>query len=213
MKEGNTVVSKFLNLDSEKQNRILNAAINEFAEKGYENASTNDIVKEAGISKGLLFHYFKNKKQLFLFLYDYCIDVSLTEFYKKIDLNERDFFVRLRQIHLIKAELLNKYPKMLKFIEVANIEKSSDIENDLNMINKDELENASKRVFDGIDLSKFRDGIDIEKAINVVIWSFQGFNAKVLEEAKLSSSKQINYDKAFIEAEAYTEMLKSCFYK
>lgn len=207
------MVSKFLNLDSEKQNRILNAAINEFAEKGYENASTNDIVKEAGISKGLLFHYFKNKKQLFLFLYDYCIDVSLTEFYKKIDLNERDFFVRLRQIHLIKAELLNKYPKMLKFIEVANIEKSSDIENDLNMINKDELENASKRVFDGIDLSNFRDGIDIEKAINVVIWSFQGFNAKVLEEAKLSSSKQINYDKAFIEAKAYTEMLKSCFYK
>ena len=207
------MVSKFLNLDSEKQNRILNAAINEFAEKGYENASTNEIVKEAGISKGLLFHYFKNKKQLFLFLYDYCIDVSMTEFYKKIDLKERDFFVRLRQIHLIKAELLNKYPKMLKFIEVANIEKSSDIENDLNVINKDELENASKRVFDGIDLSKFRDGIDIEKAINVVIWSFQGFNAKVLEEAKLSSSKQINYDKAFIEAEAYTEMLKSCFYK
>jgi AcrR family transcriptional regulator len=207
------VVSKFLNLDSEKQNRILNAAINEFAEKGYENASTNEIVKDAGISKGLLFHYFKNKKQLFLFLYDYCIDVSMTEFYKKIDLNERDFFVRLRQIHLIKAELLNKYPKMLKFIEVANMEKSSDIENDLNTINKEELESASKRVFDGIDLSKFRDGIDIEKAINVVIWSFQGFNAKVLEEAKLSSSKQINYDKAFIEAEAYTEMLKSCFYK
>lgn len=207
------MVSKFLNLDSEKQNRILNAAINEFAEKGYENASTNEIVKDAGISKGLLFHYFKNKKQLFLFLYDYCIDVSMTEFYKKIDLNERDFFVRLRQIHLIKAELLNKYPKMLKFIEVANMEKSSDIENDLNTINKEELESASKRVFDGIDLSKFRDGIDIKKAINVVIWSFQGFNAKVLEEAKLSSSKQINYDKAFIEAEAYTEMLKSCFYK
>lgn len=207
------MVSKFLNLDSEKQNRILNAAINEFAEKGYENASTNEIVKEAGISKGLLFHYFKNKNQLFLFLYDYCIDVSMTEFYKKIDLNERDFFVRLRQIHLIKAELLNKYPKMLKFIEAANMEKSIDIENDLNTINKEELESASKRVFDGIDLSKFRDGIDIEKAINVVIWSFQGFNAKVLEEAKLSSSKQINYDKAFIEAEAYTEMLKSCFYK
>lgn len=207
------MVSKFLNLDSEKQNRILNAAINEFAEKGYENASTNEIVKEAGISKGLLFHYFKNKKQLFLFLYDYCIDVSMTEFYKKIDLKERDFFVRLRQIHLIKAELLNKYPKMLKFIEVANMEKSSDIENDLNAINKEELESASKRVFDGIDLSKFRDGIDIEKAINVVIWSFQGFNAKVLEEAKSSSSKQVNYDKAFIEAEAYTEMLKSCFYK
>lgn len=61
------MVSKFLNLDSEKQNRILNAAINEFAEKGYENASTNEIVKDAGISKGLLFHYFKIRSNYFYF--------------------------------------------------------------------------------------------------------------------------------------------------
>lgn len=205
------MVSKFLNLDSEKQNRILNAAINEFAEKGYENASTNEIVKDAGISKGLLFHYFKNKKQLFLFLYDYCIDVSMTEFYKKIDLNERDFFVRLRQIHLIKAELLNKYPKMLKFIEVANMEKSSDIENDLNTINKEELESASKRVFDGIDLSKFRDGIDIEKAINVVIWSFQGFNAKVLEEANYHLQNKLIMIRLLLKQKRIQKCLKVVF--
>jgi AcrR family transcriptional regulator len=205
--------SKFLNLDSEKQIRILNATMNEFAAKGYENASTNEIVKEAGISKGLLFHYFKNKKQLFLFLYDYCIDVSMNEFYKKIDLKEKDFFIRLRQIQCIKLELLNKYPKMLKFIEAANMEKSNDIKKDLDTRNREEMEGASRKVFEDIDISKFRDGIDIEKAINTVIWTFQGFNAQVLEEAKLSYSKQIDYDKAFIEAKAYTEMLKNCFYK
>ena len=60
-----------MSLSEEKQQRILNAALKEFAQKGYKNASTNQIVKEADISKGLLFHYFKNKKQLFLFLYDY----------------------------------------------------------------------------------------------------------------------------------------------
>ena len=58
--------SKFLNLD-EKQDRILNAAIKEFAQKGYDSASTNEIVKEAGISKGLLFHYFKIKSSYFSF--------------------------------------------------------------------------------------------------------------------------------------------------
>ena len=60
-------------MEPEKRERIINAAINEFTKKGYRNASTNEIVKEAGISKGLIFHYFKNKKQLYLFLYDYLI--------------------------------------------------------------------------------------------------------------------------------------------
>ena len=48
--------SKFLNLELEKQDRIINAAIKEFAQKGYDKASTNEIVKEAGISKGLLYN-------------------------------------------------------------------------------------------------------------------------------------------------------------
>src|SRR3954454_11365642 len=96
--------SKFLNLDKEKQDRIINAAIKEFAQKGYDSASTNEIVKEAGISKGLLFHYFKNKKQLFFFLFDYCYNVVADEFYKKVDLTERDFFKRIRQSVQIKME-------------------------------------------------------------------------------------------------------------
>ncbi len=204
--------SKFLNLNPEKQSRILNAAMKEFAAKGYENASTNEIVKEAEISKGLLFHYFNNKKQLFLFLYDYCIDINMNEFYKKIDLKEKDFFARLRQTQCIKMELLNKYPEMFKFIEAANME-NSEIKNDLDNINKEELENASRRIFEEIDISKFKDDIDINKAINIIMWTFQGFNNKVLREAKVLDSKQIEYNKAFAEADIYIEILKNCFYK
>ena len=51
----------FTELDSEKQERILDAALKEFAEYGYENGSTNRIVKNCGISKGSLFTYFENK--------------------------------------------------------------------------------------------------------------------------------------------------------
>ena len=59
---------KFLALDQDKQDRILNAAMEEFARNGYKNTSTNKIVKQAGISKGLLFHYFSNKKELYLMI-------------------------------------------------------------------------------------------------------------------------------------------------
>ncbi|MGN1349252.1 MAG: TetR/AcrR family transcriptional regulator, partial [Acutalibacteraceae bacterium] len=45
---------------------IINAAVEEFAAKGYENAVVNNICRNNGISKGKLFHHFKGKDDLFL---------------------------------------------------------------------------------------------------------------------------------------------------
>ena len=53
---------QFLNLQAEKQNRIIQVAIKEFAQNAYVSASTNRIVKECGISKGSLFKYFTDKE-------------------------------------------------------------------------------------------------------------------------------------------------------
>lgn len=61
---------KFLNLSEEKQQKIIDGAIQVFAENDYKHASTDQMAALAGISKGLLFYYFKNKKTLYLFLYD-----------------------------------------------------------------------------------------------------------------------------------------------
>lgn len=59
----------FLQLQPEKQSRVLEAAIEEFAEKGYARASMNLLVERAGISKGALFKYFGSKGGLFAFVY------------------------------------------------------------------------------------------------------------------------------------------------
>ena len=57
--------NKFLELPKEKQLRIINAGMEYFGQYGYKNAKTDDIATKAGISKGLLFYYFKNKKSFF----------------------------------------------------------------------------------------------------------------------------------------------------
>ena len=62
---------KFFTLSPEKQARITNAAPEVFARNDYKHASTDDIAAKAGISKGLLFYYFRNKQSLYLYLYDY----------------------------------------------------------------------------------------------------------------------------------------------
>lgn len=55
----------FQNLKPEKQEKVLKAALNEFASKGYRGASMNSVVKDAQISKGSLFQYFRTKRGLF----------------------------------------------------------------------------------------------------------------------------------------------------
>ena len=58
----------FLNLPEEKRNTIIHAAIEEFAEYGLENASTNRIVANSGISKGSFYQYFEDKQDVFMYL-------------------------------------------------------------------------------------------------------------------------------------------------
>ena len=58
-----------MNLESGRRDAVLNAALKEFVLQGYDNASTNVIAKEAGISKALMFHYVSNKQELFLVVY------------------------------------------------------------------------------------------------------------------------------------------------
>jgi TetR/AcrR family transcriptional regulator len=205
--------SKFLNLEPEKQERILDAAMKEFAQKGFENASTNEIVKEAGISKGLLFHYFTNKKSLYLFLYDYCIDLCMNEFYENINLEENDIFIRLRQALLIKFELIKKYPKIFAFVEVAYMENSKDVKNTLEHKNEEFITDSYSKIFENIDICKFREGIDIKRAINIIIWTLNGFGEQELKKETLSTISKIDYETAFAEADIYIDLLIKCFYR
>ena len=65
-------MDKFLALTDEKRTAILNAALQCFGKFGYEKASINDIAVAAHISKASLFQYFGSKKQLYIYLLEYC---------------------------------------------------------------------------------------------------------------------------------------------
>jgi AcrR family transcriptional regulator len=71
----------FLNLPVEKRETIMNAAVEEFAEYGLENASTNRIVKNSGIAKGSFYQYFEDKQDVFMYMLD-LIEKKEWEFFK-----------------------------------------------------------------------------------------------------------------------------------
>ncbi len=59
------VRKRFGGLDAERRERILDAAADQFLDRGYDGASINRIIEEAGISKGALYYYFDDKEDLF----------------------------------------------------------------------------------------------------------------------------------------------------
>lgn len=207
--------AKFMNLENEKQDSILNAALKEFAQKGYKNASTNEIVKEANISKGLLFHYFYNKKSLFLFLYDYSKDIFLNEFYSKLNYDETDIIKRWRQIALLKIDLIQKHPDLYDFLIASATDDSTEIKYELEDKNKSIFEDGYKRLLENIDTSGFKEGLNIKRVSEIIIWVVQGFGNRELERFKHNSVYKSNYDLNAImtEFDEYIDLLKKAFYK
>ena len=67
---------RFRELPEEKQLRILNAAMEVFAQNDYKKVSTDLIAAKAEVSKGLLFYYFRNKKELYFSVYEYAIETA-----------------------------------------------------------------------------------------------------------------------------------------
>lgn len=55
----------FFNLPEEKRGRIFEAAVDEFSEVRFSEASINRIIKAAGISRGSFYQYFEDKEDLF----------------------------------------------------------------------------------------------------------------------------------------------------
>jgi AcrR family transcriptional regulator len=56
---------RFHTLDAAQQQRILDAALGEFAAHGFGDASLNRIIEAAGISKGSMYYYFDGKDDLY----------------------------------------------------------------------------------------------------------------------------------------------------
>lgn len=106
---------KFEELPSEKKMRIINAGLECFGQYGYKKANTDLIVEKAGISKGLLFYYFKNKETFYLYLCDFCSKVSL----EAVDVAEMsaitDFFDMLDFGIRTKLKIWSDYPYMYDF--------------------------------------------------------------------------------------------------
>jgi len=201
--------SKFIALDQEKRERIINAALKEFARNGYDKASTNEIIKEAGISKGSLFNYFNSKRDLYLFLIDYVVEV-IDKIYDEVDWNKTDLFERMREIGLIKLKIMKKFPQAFDFLKTTAREDAVEVKTEIDKMGEYLIESGIGRGYENIDMTKFRDDIDIQKTLNIINWTILSFAEQ--QRDKVNSFETIDME-LLKEWDDYFDILKRCFYK
>ncbi|MGI6450759.1 MAG: TetR/AcrR family transcriptional regulator [Desulfitobacteriia bacterium] len=192
-----------------KQERIINAALKEFARNGYDKASTNEIVVEAEISKGSLFNYFNSKKELYLFLLAYVVEM-IEKIYAEVDWNEPDFFARMRHLGLVKFKIYKKFPEAFNFLKTLTHEDAAEVKPEISKISKNIIASGLERGYQNIDWTKFREDFDREKMINIINWTMLNFAEQYMN--KLDSIEDVGLE-VFTESDGYFDILKRSFYK
>ena len=73
---------------------------------------------------------------------------------------------------------MHKYPSIFKFFEVAIGEECAEVKSEIEERKKKLTESNYSKVFNNIDVSKFRDGVDVSRAINIIMWTLEGLRYK-----------------------------------
>lgn len=118
---------RFFALPEEKQHSIINAGYRVFSQNSYKNSPMSEIADAAGISKSLLFHYFQNKKELYMFLWDKCAEITIEYLTKCGCYGQKDLFESMEKGMHAKMEIIRLYPDMANFTIRAFYEKDADI--------------------------------------------------------------------------------------
>jgi len=203
---------KLLDLEPQRRDAILNAALNEFVLRGFDNASTNVIAKDAGISKALMFHYVNNKQELFLCVYDYFTELLNKEYFMKMNFKETDIFERLRQSYLLQIELLKQYPWIFEFNKLSSPTNSDEVNKELENRSNKKQSSCDHQIFDMIDVSKFRLGLDIEKCKQFILWANIGFTNQILDDIRKSEASSLDYERIVSTLDEYFDELRKVFY-
>lgn len=197
--------SKFFDLKKEKQDRMINAALKVFALQGYRHASTDDIVREASVSKGLLFHYFESKLGVYTFIYDYSVRYMNLELKANVDSQEKDMFRLLKQTECARMHAMRGYPYMQQFL---NRSMSEDVSEALLAI--EEKRNILVDTYDAInmqmDFSTLPAGVDGEKLRKMLDFTIKGLMTERFQDASFQP------EMLYAEICDYLDMMKQIVY-
>lgn len=161
---------------------ILDSCLSVFAEYGYDKTSTVMLAEASGISRALIFHHFKSKKDLYLSLLDRCFEKgSMVMGFESVSEDENFFEVKDR-ISAIKFKYYKENPDLYKVIIEAFYntpdELKSEIETKYGRL-IEERDKVQERLFENVPL---RENVDRKEAYKLIKLTLDYFENKYVSE-------------------------------
>ena len=166
---------KFFSLPEEQQRALLNAGYRVFSRNSYKKSPVSEIADAAGISKSLLFHYFRNKKELYLYLWDTAARTTLEYLAAYQTYEQPDVFATMRRGLQAKTAIMRRWPDMGAFTIKAYYEKDpevyTEIQESVRLYGSVETNGAAMR----LDPADYRPGLDLEMMYQDMFWASEGY--------------------------------------
>ena len=180
---------KFFELTAEKQQRIINAGFRVFSENSYKKSPMSEIAAAAGISKSLLFHYFRNKKELYMFLWDKAAEITMQYLNDYNCYEPADLFEMMERGMRAKFRIMEEYPCMAAFAVKAFYEKDAEI--------CEEVQKSYRKFFDikaantlaALDPESFVPGLDLRMMYREMYWASEGYLWEMIRRGKLDAAQ------------------------
>ncbi len=166
---------RFFALPEEKQQAIINAGYRVFSRNSYKNSPMSEIAEAAGISKSLLFHYFHNKKELYLFLWEKCARITI-EFLTRYDCySQGELFESMERGMRAKMEIIRLYPDMGNFTIKAFYETDPEINAAVQESYHRHFNWKADRARVNFNPEQFIPGLDIQMMYREMYWASEGY--------------------------------------
>ncbi len=166
---------KFFTLPEERQQAVINAGYRVFSQNTYKKCPVGEIAKEAGISKSLLFYYFRNKKELYLFLWENCVKITVECMNAYRCYEQTDLFEMLLRGMQAKIHIMHKYPDAGLFAIKAFYEKDPDVAADIQKSYNRFKNTDAKDALAKLDPHQFREGLDIQMVYREMYLASEGY--------------------------------------
>jgi TetR/AcrR family transcriptional regulator len=160
---------------------LYEAALDEFSQKSFAEASLNDIIKRAGTSKGSFYYRFQDKMALYLSLLDLITRQKLAHFSAK-SLNEdfpSDFFAQIKLLARAGMEFALKEPRVWA-VGRQFMAESEQLKQQVKQAFPDRGKDALRRLVEaGAASGQFRDCFPVEFIFAVVNLLLNNFDALI----------------------------------
>lgn len=197
----------FYRLPVEKQKRIIQCAINQFAKYGYDNCSMQSIASCANIAKGSIYTYFGSKKMLFMHIIDMCINMKLELLSKTLTdySNITDFFEFFHTVISSSIRFALQYPDLFKIFQDLQKNAPEDIKKEFNQKAQNFSLPFSKLMFQKAQSTcQIRDNIDLDLITYIFPNLIRNFGEYIISfDPNLSFEKCETYARQFIDVIKY----------